>query len=523
MPNDCTPLNPCNCISTCKCNRDGAPSPKPPCPTGNCLFLCDGVVAASDGVGCGQTGTFDLTTLDHDFSACSDTPTITVTNYSNHFSSANVVGTNLLWTPSGDEFGYGEVNIKTTCKNSDGQKLTYHSCVTIGVTDMCLMVDTPEGCVCNPCNGEHVCTDGQTVPHGSDLPTDTTNSCGDPVTYSIISYDSTYFSNVTIDSLGQINYDLVCSDLLKVSFTSEIEYSASACGATDYSVEVINFTPLCESIDCGVNEICNHCDGLCEKIDLGDVQDVSEVPVNPIGTPDSSGICPKDSGFVTVQSNPVKQAMDATKLNQPPTCITDITPVDPPVEPEDPCADLEIKDDCGCIICEVIDGKACIIHLEEDFDLSILEQHCPSELVKVVGSCCTEKYFKGTKVETFDYHDDTVCIGDPYLVTGACGTVKESVGTQERTWSCGDTSQFCGQYTVKDTCGGDQVCQGTKVNELIDPIKPEILASICVGTTIECAGTCGPILVEGTKTDGECAKDLTLTGTLTINNSNCKL
>lgn len=160
--------NPCTCISKC---CDGATNTIPcsPDPKGNtdcCLKICDGVVASSEAVGpCGQVGTFDITSLAHNFDCCVDTPVLSVVKFDEkYFSKVGIVGTDLVWTTAQDApvQEYSEVTIKACCRTEDGDLLTHYSCHTIGVKDLCQCPDCPDKCEeCDPCTGECAETGGE--------------------------------------------------------------------------------------------------------------------------------------------------------------------------------------------------------------------------------------------------------------------------------------------------------------------------------------------------------------------------
>ena len=474
----------------------------PPCPKGgSCIKLGQLTVEPKKSVtACQETGFVDFSCFD--FTGCINAPTFQIKESCDldALSSYSFDQTGFTFTTSGKLVDKIEILFQAHCLNEDDCVISDFGKLIIYLRDYCKEVPTPEGCNCNPCNGEYICTEGDEFPHldGPDFPTETTTSCTDPVTYTIKSYDDRYFTNVTIDTSGNINYDLVCSDLLKVSFTSKIHYAAEACGAVDESIETIAFTPLCAEITCPINEVCNHCTGLCEKIECDPPFD---------GTSGNEGAggdeCPTKDVIKTVYSPKPNKPYNKPSTNKE-VCVTNVTPVP---EPIDPCEAIlaAFKTPCqkNCIKCEVIDGEACITDIEEVFPLEELLEYCPDQMVELTGSCCGKKTFKGQKVETWNNRDESVCLGDPYEVVGSCGTIKEFIGTQEESWDCGDPSTNCGTYFVESNCGNQVACQGTATPTIINPLKESVLSKICSNEFVDCADTCGgTIRVFGTKDCG---------------------
>ena len=120
-----------------------------------------------------------------------------------------------------------------------------------------------------------------------------------------------------INSNGDITCDLVCSDKLKTGFTTQVEYTASACGIKDSGIETLIVTPLCQNITCLENYRCDYCTGDCVKIDLEQVEDVT-------GNFDTISECPTTS-IVTSTTMKKEVPTDITSPGNE-TCYTNITP-----------------------------------------------------------------------------------------------------------------------------------------------------------------------------------------------------
>lgn len=525
--NNCTSNNPCSCLGAYSPGCGGSPSTPIPCTSNSgCIKLGTITVKPKDSVtACNNTGFVDFSCFD--FTGCANTPTFQIKESCNldALSSYSFDNTGFTFTTNGKLVDKIEILFQAHCLNEDDCVISDFGKLIIYLRDYCKEVPTPEGCPCNPCNAEYICTEGDQFPHtdGPQFPTTTITSCTDPITYTITNHNDAYFTNVLIDTSGNITYDLVCSDLLKASFTSEIHYTAEACGAIDKGIEVIKFTPLCNGTICPINQACNHCTGLCEQIECDPPFDG-----NTGNAGSSDGECATKPAIKTEYKTTPKKPYNKPS-NKKEVCVTNVTPTTEPVEPVDPCVALlaAFKTPCqkNCIKCEVIDGEACITDVEEVFPLEQLLDHCESEMVELTGTCCTKKIFKGQKVEIWNNQDHTVCIGDPYNVVGTCGTIKEFIGTQEETWDCGDASKYCGTYFVKSNCGNEIACQGTAVPTIINPVKDTVLAKICSDEFIDCPDTCGGnTRVYGTKDCGvvdPCAGVVCDAGFICVN-GNCE-
>ena len=153
------------------CVDDSKPEPTcsqqdPDTGEATCLFVCDGIVPADDAVGpCGAFGFVDVTTLKNNLKGCAGDPSYHVIPDfdTNFFSNVYLDGTVLHWVTAAEAppARYSSVRIRVICKNSDGKKLSYVFCVSIGIKDLCNCVVCDDKCEeCDPCTGD--CVDNGT-------------------------------------------------------------------------------------------------------------------------------------------------------------------------------------------------------------------------------------------------------------------------------------------------------------------------------------------------------------------------
>jgi len=145
--------NPCSCIGTVINTPPATPTP---CPSGDCLVLCDIIVLATDGVGpCGQSGTIDVSDTEvysHDLDACGeDAVTWSYVSKTGSIVSAVVTAAGVLvWITGGAETAgqYSTITLKACCG-----ELSAYLTVIIGTKILC-GCPTCEQCEsCNPCTG----------------------------------------------------------------------------------------------------------------------------------------------------------------------------------------------------------------------------------------------------------------------------------------------------------------------------------------------------------------------------------
>jgi len=176
MAQYCPPQNPCNCIAMPM--PSATPTPKPACPSGCCLHVCDTIIAPNDAVGpCGQMGVLDLSTLESEQSCCTAAPVFKLVEYDNaHFVSVVIENGQLKWiTQRANRLHqFGTIRIKTTCVTESGQLLSYTFCVTIGIKNHCLGNACEQCDTCDPCTGECVESDVKLALTQPSTPTDIT-------------------------------------------------------------------------------------------------------------------------------------------------------------------------------------------------------------------------------------------------------------------------------------------------------------------------------------------------------------
>lgn len=150
----CPPLNPCPC-NRCLC------SPVDPCPpdTECCLRACSGIIACDDAIGpCGQSGTFDLTTLAHITTGCTDTPRYALESHDGFFPFVEITEAGILtWITPGKEFvdQFGMITFRMACATNCDECIVLEDlgCITIGVKNLCQGSTCAQGEECDLCDG----------------------------------------------------------------------------------------------------------------------------------------------------------------------------------------------------------------------------------------------------------------------------------------------------------------------------------------------------------------------------------
>jgi len=149
----CVESNPCNCVASINNSSQTSINPCPP--EADCLILCDLIVKPSDGVGpCGQAGTIDVNTGNHDIAICEENPLRwSMVSFSGEgIVSATITPEGILtWVTAGPNSSgeFGTVILKGCC----GEYSSYME-VLIGVKDLCNCPECNDCNDCDPCTGE---------------------------------------------------------------------------------------------------------------------------------------------------------------------------------------------------------------------------------------------------------------------------------------------------------------------------------------------------------------------------------
>jgi len=362
----------------------------------------------------------------------------------------------------------------------------YRGCLVKNVTinfeikDKCIHV--PQGYVCDSCSGAMIKTEGGDYDAPGSHPVYTeVIGCDDAEVYTVLTADETLVSNVVVTSSG-ITYDIVCSDQLPT--TTKVVYEVSACGASTTGFYNLNLD-LCANSNCGPNEVCNPCTGLCEE-----VCPVVTVGVKPVI---SSGVLNDTFQGVT------NTADCPTKM--PPVVITPPNPISPVtigVSEEvcntegglNPCDNVVLPDDCPCWECKVENGKPVLYKAEEVWDDSILDEVCEGDLFTIFGTCGTPKQGFGRRAEVWDESClDDICCEDTVTLIGTCNTSKVYKGRKTEVWDTGDLSKVCGAKEYTSNCGNIKIFNGTMV-EVWDTSNID-LTKLCDNDTVCVFGSCG--------------------------------
>lgn len=252
-----TPDNPCICLGSyapCLSNNNSQASTCS-CSDSKCLTLGNIIVSPKESVAPCQSGTVPFDCFN--YCGCdSGTTTPRITEIKGPITVDNINAEGLDFTINADAIGCERIDIfiEASCG-----RLSDVGCITIFVKDLC--EDMPTGCKCDYKTGEYVCTKGGEFDAQGPHPTVTTNSCLDPVTYTVTNYDTALLENVSFNSLGEVIYSVVCDDN-DLPNTTIIEYIAESCGATMTGQFIVNIN-LCAGVTCGDCQYCRPCTGEC--------------------------------------------------------------------------------------------------------------------------------------------------------------------------------------------------------------------------------------------------------------------
>ena len=182
--------------------------------------------------------------------------------------------------------------------------------------------------------------------------------------------------NFAFDNVGGFSFDVGC-DVLNFKKEYVINYVKKCEKLISNGRIVFTLCDLCEGIPLKENEECNSCTGVVtEKCSIG----VSEGD---------------ESIYAIDESCEQHEHMPSTMAYEPDLeCENDNEGV------IDLCEELlKIVDLKNCQECKVVNGKATICDIEEEFDKSCLEFICPDQEVPIVGSCGNTEYFNGAKTD----------------------------------------------------------------------------------------------------------------------------
>lgn len=152
----CPPSDPCCCI---KVTTKTVPTPCPPSQQDCCLKACNAVIACDDAIGpCGQSGTFDLSTLEHITTGCSGPVKYKLESHDGTFLSVSITQAGILtWVTPGEEFvdEFGTICFRITCETDCDDCVVLQSLgvIQIGIKNLCQGETCSEGESCDLCTG----------------------------------------------------------------------------------------------------------------------------------------------------------------------------------------------------------------------------------------------------------------------------------------------------------------------------------------------------------------------------------